>query len=292
VYNSKKFGRPNELLDLSSFYSLDLLPMLLMKKSGKLKKSFSIIFMVLGLLPIDNLPVNATHREVNGCGDDTGLGRFVPNAPTGADFRPSCDNHDRCYGTLGKSKSECDKQFHNELLGVCGRTFRTIITRPLRGVCNKVADVYYTAVLESGNAGTAYNKAQRHAQEEATQPLCYNVDSRNGWQYIDLPRSVRRVVSVGGSWSVDARNYSGVGPEGHSGDAARRLEPYNQYKYDQGIPFGGLLVDIPTDGNGYVWVRSGSQTLPKQISRTALRINDADKALGDNAGSLQVCFDN
>lgn len=115
---------------------------------------------------------------------------------------------------------------------------------------------------------------------------CFDISSRKGWQYFDLGGPYTRVANVSGGWSVDARNYSRVGPRGHSEPG---LEPYNQYKYDRGMPFGALFVDIPTDGYGYIWVQ-GSQQLPKPITRTAIRINDADKALGDNSGVLRVCF--
>ena len=115
---------------------------------------------------------------------------------------------------------------------------------------------------------------------------CFDVSSRTGWQYFDLGGPYTRIASVGGGWSVDARSYARVGPQGHNEPG---LEPYNQYKYDQGYPFGALFVDIPTDGIGYVWVR-GAQQLPKPITRTAIRINDADNALGDNSGVLRVCF--
>ncbi|MFN6481651.1 MULTISPECIES: hypothetical protein [unclassified Nostoc] len=142
--------------------------------------------------------------------------------------------------------------------------------------------------------GVVANKAEAQSQSTVGCPHCGNtsdqtcfyVDSRNGWQYYNLGRPYTRVASVSGGWSVDARNYSQVGPRGHLEPG---LEPYNQYKYDKGVPFGALFVDIPTDGYGYVWVQ-GSQQLPKPITRTAMRINDADNALGDNAGVLRVCF--
>jgi hypothetical protein len=115
---------------------------------------------------------------------------------------------------------------------------------------------------------------------------CFDVSSRKGWQYFDLGGPYTRVASVRGGWSVDAGSYARVGPQGHNEPG---LEPYNVAKYAQEFPFGALFVDIPTDGYGYVWVR-GSQQLPKPITRTALRINDADTALGDNSGVLRVCF--
>lgn len=144
--------------------------------------------------------------------------------------------------------------------------------------------------------GVVVNKAEAQSQSTVGCPpskcptsntqRCFNVSSTRGWQYFDLGGRYTRVASISGGWSVDARNYSQVGPRGHSEPG---LEPYNQYKYDRGVPFGALFVDIPTDGHGYVWV-SGIQQLPRPITRTAMRINDADNALGDNSGVLRVCF--
>ena len=115
----------------------------------------------------------ANHREVNGCGDDTGLGHLVPNQPTGVDFRPSCDNHDRCYGTLGQSRQQCDNKFRNalrarcesELLGSPSGIIGTVVTGgSALGACYSTAEIYYRGVRERG--GTAYHSAQRHAREE------------------------------------------------------------------------------------------------------------------------------
>lgn len=150
-----------------------------------------------------------------------------------------------------------------------------------------------TLAITLAGWGTIVNKAEAQSQstagynsERISTPQCFNVDSKQGWQYFNLNGSYRRITSIRGGWSVDARNYRQVGARGHSEPG---LEPYNQYKYDKNLPFGALLVDIPTDGYGYVWVR-GRQRLPKPITRTAMRINDADNALGDNAGVLNVCF--
>ena len=118
-------------------------------------------------------PAQATHREVNGCGDDSGLGRFVPNQPVGVDFRPVCDDHDRCYGTLGQSREHCDNAFRSglrarcekELLRSVGGILGTVVTggRALTS-CYGIAEIYYQAVRERG--GTAYSTAQNHAREE------------------------------------------------------------------------------------------------------------------------------
>jgi hypothetical protein len=133
------------------------------------------------------LPVQATHKEINGCGDDSGLGRFVPNQPVGVDFRPVCDNHDECYGTLGESREHCDNVFRSALRAKCEKTllrsaggiFGTVVTggQALTS-CYGVAEAYYRSVIECG--GTAYSKAQTHAREEsASAPPNGNIQEGN-----------------------------------------------------------------------------------------------------------------
>jgi len=121
---------------------------------------------------------------------------------------------------------------------------------------------------------------------------CFVVDSRKGWQYFRVPKSFTRVVSVNGRWSVDDRNYPRVDPNGHLGEAANRLQPYNQYKYDPQLPFGALLVEIPTGAFAptYASINSPMKLPSRSENSIGLRINDADNALGDNGGSLSICF--
>ncbi|OBQ10506.1 MAG: hypothetical protein AN482_09560 [Anabaena sp. LE011-02] len=137
-----------------------------------------------------------------------------------------------------------------------------------------------SVVLFTGIFNTSEVKANQ------AQVKCFNVSSKQGWQHFDLGGHYDHIASVEGNWTVDYRRYAGVGPKGHNEPG---LEPYKQYKYDQNFPFGALFVEIPTDSHGYVWVR-GYQKLPKPITRTAIRINDSNIALGDNSGVLRVCF--
>jgi hypothetical protein len=121
---------------------------------------------------------------------------------------------------------------------------------------------------------------------------CFFVDSRKGWQYFQLPKIFTRVDRVVGRWSVDDRNYARVGSNGHLGEAATRLQPYNQYKYDPQLPFGALLIEIPTGAFAPTYTSiNGPMKLPSRSeNRIGLRINDADNALRDNGGALSVCF--
>lgn len=115
---------------------------------------------------------------------------------------------------------------------------------------------------------------------------CVVVDSRMGWQKFDLGREVNGVQSISGGWSVDRRNYAPVGAAGHMGRDAEALSPYSQYKYNQRYPFGALLLG---DGREYRWIQQGSR-FAYPLKSIDMRINDADKSLGDNSGSLRVCF--
>ncbi|CAD5921113.1 hypothetical protein PCC9214_00664 [Planktothrix tepida] len=118
---------------------------------------------------------------------------------------------------------------------------------------------------------------------------CLKIDARKGWQ--TLP-NFEEIDSIGGGWSVDAANYPMVGPGGHTGDAARALAPYNVYKYDQKYPFGALLF-LDQNGNNVPFSSSFvNNRVPPNLKHSRgihVRINDADKALGDNGGALEFC---
>ncbi|GJD22465.1 hypothetical protein RIVM261_074210 [Rivularia sp. IAM M-261] len=125
-------------------------------------------------------------------------------------------------------------------------------------------------------------------QQATSSSACVTVDSRSGWQHFNLPGSFTKVTSISGGWSVDTRNYSSVGSSGHNGRDAEALAPYNQYKFDQQFPFGALLMG---SGQGTLWIQS-PVSFSGSFGAVDMRINDADNALGDNGGSLQVCFGN
>jgi hypothetical protein len=93
---------------------------------------------------------NSSSNKPNGCGTkDT----KVPDKPLGNDFKSSCDNHDKCYSTQGKSKKECDTNFKKEMSDVC---------KEKKGLdrvgCEVSKFIYHTGVKLGGNG--AYDKAQ------------------------------------------------------------------------------------------------------------------------------------
>jgi hypothetical protein len=131
-----------------------------------------------------------------GCGSGWSNTALKYLSPVGSrQFRVACDEHDVCYDTFGKSRQECDKAFHNRMLGICARNHNTIIGRPLKVACNGRADAYYTGVLEGGK--DKYNKAQANAlakaQESASntcrnnnieiRPTTGNIEFRRGQEW-------------------------------------------------------------------------------------------------------------
>jgi hypothetical protein len=58
-----------------------------------------------------------------------GLEWAVPQGFAGADFRPACAVHDRCYSIPGVSRRYCDRQFHRGLLDSCRNSRRPILCR-------------------------------------------------------------------------------------------------------------------------------------------------------------------
>jgi len=108
--------------------------------------------------------------QTSGCGSGIYwyLLRVKPLVPV-QQFDVACNEHDACYDTYGKSKEECDKAFHNRMLGICARDHNTIFGRPLRIACNRNADAFYAAV--SAGARDAYNQGQAAAKPAPSQDL-------------------------------------------------------------------------------------------------------------------------
>ena len=152
-------------------------------------------------------------------------------------------------------------------------------------LCTLKKTLFVAGVLTFFSAVTLNTKVM---QAQTIKSECVSVDSRQGWQRFNLPGSYSRVTSISGGWSVDTRNYAPVDTEGHIGQDAERLAPYNQYKFDLRFPFGALLMRT---GAGILWVQSPISFTNRFVS-VDMRINDADDALGDNGGTLQVCFGN
>jgi hypothetical protein len=120
-----------------------------------------------------------------------------------------------------------------------------------------------------------------------TSTSCYSVDAKRGWQYLQLSNTYSRVTHIRGSWTVDVLNLNQVGPQGYSN--LSDIEGYDGFTYDETIPLGALLVGVP--GSTYSWLNE-PQALLQPVNVVALRINDDDFTLGNNFGSLQVCFGN
>jgi hypothetical protein len=124
---------------------------------------------------------------------------------------------------------------------------------------------------------------------EQSKPICHIVKSREGWQKFNFTNEVNKIISINGSWSVDDVRYNRVGAFGHFGEDARKLEPYNNYKYDLKYPFGALLINSTSNGNEYEWIKEPKK-LSQPIKEIRMRINDKDVGIGDNGGELKICF--
>jgi len=120
------------------------------------------------------------------------------------------------------------------------------------------------------------------------QAECVEVSAREGWQDFAFLIPVDRISRIMGVWTVDKASYTPVGAGGHVGDAGKKLEPFSAYKYDTTQPFGALLVSRGEGSphqavSGPAWFESGP------VRNLRMRINDT--GLGDNDGSLSVCFE-
>jgi hypothetical protein len=92
------------------------------------------------------------------CGSEkaTGIMRYiVPQGAGGADFKPACRSHDRCYETPCADKAACDRAFLRDMQAACN-----CADRPIK--CRITARIMYFAVKVGGRK--AYEEAQAQAR--------------------------------------------------------------------------------------------------------------------------------
>jgi hypothetical protein len=124
----------------------------------KILTLFVVVMMLVfsaSIFPADQKSDSSSDKS-NGCGTKDFK---VPDKPLGNDFKSSCDYHDKCYSTPGKSKSDCDTNFKKDMGDVC---------KEKKGLdrvgCEVSKFIYHTGVKLGGN--DAYNKAQGKDRKE------------------------------------------------------------------------------------------------------------------------------
>ena len=132
---------------------------------------------------------------------------------------------------------------------------------------------------------TAVNTAGGAAQQSSN--FTFEVDSTRGWQPTSLAVTAGQQVTLSavGKWSVDARNFSFVGPQGYTPQEDARI--YQGCKVDPSQPYGVLLVRFGDD-HGFQVVGAAGTLTAHYSGPVSFRINDADSCLGDNRGSVKV----
>ncbi len=75
----------------------------------------------------------------------------VPDSYFGANFRPACDKHDKCYSRNSSTdRKVCDQQLLRNLVKACKDKFGKF--NPLRYSCVDMAGVYYAGVRNLGRS--------------------------------------------------------------------------------------------------------------------------------------------
>lgn len=79
------------------------------------------------------------------------LKRLVPQGAYGADFRPACRQHDRCYNIPGSNRKQCDRNLKANMHCACERSKHPVL-------CRMAANHRYRMVRLFG--GSAFRKSQ------------------------------------------------------------------------------------------------------------------------------------
>jgi hypothetical protein len=98
------------------------------------------------------------YENVNGCGGEGWSETAVRDSWGKVSFREACNNHDRCYMTLGSDVNACDDNFYKDLRSSCERDsyirdpfFNEKIPDPATlSACYLIATTYYGSVRAVG----------------------------------------------------------------------------------------------------------------------------------------------
>lgn len=198
-----------------------------MKYYMKVSNLLTIFLFLSGNLIIAIPSAQGTHDQVNGCGSDP-YAKAVRDEVF-ANFTEACNNHDRCYGTLGSGKTNCDNRFYNEMIDRCDSTYDDWWEKISRPPCYGSAELYFRAVQAFGES--AYSESQGHARQvrdqKSTSSLNFcnrtsnqtvyaaylSFDAPNGWQshgWYSVEMGKCRQVSIGRSYNGDIFVYGEV----------------------------------------------------------------------------------
>ncbi|MGN9786005.1 hypothetical protein ACTMTF_31575 [Nonomuraea sp. ZG12] len=112
------------------------------------------------------------------------------------------------------------------------------------------------------------------------------ISSESGWQRAGVfvePGDLVRVQQVGGSWTVDHRRFDYVSARGYTWRADRHIA--QGCKILNSRTYGTMVGKV----NGHVFkVGTGLVFRAQEEGFLELRINDADRCLGDNDGAIRV----
>jgi len=108
---------------------------------------------------------HATTAKEETCGSDRPCGtagflsKITPQGWRGAEFKSTCRKHDKCYGTAGTERADCDAEFKEGLVASCACS-----RRPRQ--CERVARIMSRVVSKHGEK--AFNNAQANTVIDST----------------------------------------------------------------------------------------------------------------------------
>jgi len=108
--------------------------------------------LLANICPVSNADPAQTQGIGDGCttNPSDGLPDFSFIFPTvgifKSTFTPACNNHDKCYSTLGADYGSCDSQFRSDMRSRCSSQFPPLLRPVEYSTCMHTADLYYAGV--------------------------------------------------------------------------------------------------------------------------------------------------
>jgi hypothetical protein len=105
------------------------------------------------------------YEEPNACGTREGLGYdpYIRDKWMGVSFVTACNNHDRCFMTIGAKRENCQYRFRSDIVSACNKKFKLYDPRLI--TCRALAYTYAGATTFTGSLLTAWTSSQSKAHD-------------------------------------------------------------------------------------------------------------------------------
>jgi hypothetical protein len=190
-------------------------------------------------------------------------------------FTPACNNHDRCYTTLGYSTSKCNSDFLSDMKSACKSKYNRLLRPVEYAACNQTALEYKAAVdlfVSKADPGPSFQdelvSLNRKVQNNMSSGVCMTTPERTNIYSQEIIDQINSIFLAQAGRKPDANEFFSVinlyySPQNYTLNT-QGITDYARNESWLKIPNGEVVLNgatlsikNPLQGAVYVWRING-----------------------------------